>query len=118
MHILMIDDESEFLELMQQRFEKRNIAITTFTSGLKALDLLKKEEFDAVVLDVKMPEIDGLELLKRIKVLKPDLPVVVLSGHAGVNTALSAVETGAADYIMKPVAINDLIFRLNEIIKH
>ncbi len=115
MHILVVDDEREFLELMVNRLQKRGFAVSVASSGEQALDMVEKGGFDAMVLDVKMPGIDGIEVLRRAKGIRPELPVLLLTGHASVEAAMTGVETGAVDYLLKPVPINDLIARLRDI---
>jgi len=115
MHVLVVDDELEFLELMQNRLHKRGFTIETANSGDKALALVAANHYDAMVLDVKMPGTDGIEVLRRVKIMKPELPVLLLTGHASMEAAMTGVETGAVDYLLKPVPINDLIMRLRDI---
>ncbi|WP_027186695.1 response regulator [Desulfovibrio cuneatus] len=116
MHILLVDDEADYLELMKNRLEKRGFQVTTAESGLHALAAIEKEAFDVAVLDVKMTGMDGLEVLRRIKATHPEVEVILLSGHASLESAVLGVETGAADYLLKPVPINDLIERLNDVV--
>lgn len=115
MHILVVDDEHEFLELMQNRMQKRGFTVSVAPTGEEALDMVRQGSFDAMVLDVKMPGIDGIEVLRRVKEMKPELPVLLLTGHASIEAAMTGVETGAVDYLLKPVPINDLIMRLRDI---
>ncbi len=115
MHILIVDDEAEFLELMRNRLHKRGFTVSTAGSGEQALEVVGKEPFDAMVLDVKMPGMDGIEVLRRVKKMFPSLPVILLTGHASIEAAMTGVETGAVDYLLKPVPINDLIARLHDI---
>ena len=116
MHILFVDDEPDFLELMEKRLGKRGFTVTTAPGGEEALALLDGDaSFDAVVLDVKMPGMDGIEVLRRIKAKRPKVPVLLLTGHASVESAMTGVETGAVDYVLKPVPLNDLIARLRDL---
>ena len=115
MHILIVDDELEFLELMQNRLHKRGFSVITAGTGEGALEKVGQEQFDAMVLDVKMPGIDGIEVLRKVKAIRPELPVILLTGHASTEAALMGVESGAVDYLLKPVPINDLIMRLRDI---
>lgn len=115
MHILVVDDEREFLELMHNRMQKRGFTVSVAQTGEEALDMVERNSFDAVVLDVKMPGIDGIEVLRRVKKMRPELPVLLLTGHASIEVAMIGVETGAVDYLLKPVPINDLIMRLRDI---
>ncbi len=118
MHILLVDDEADYLELMQNRLEKRGFQVTTAENGPQALAAIEKTAFDAAVLDVKMTGMDGLEVLRRIKATHPEVEVILLSGHASMESAVLGVETGAADYLLKPVPINDLIERLNDVVNN
>lgn len=115
MHVLIVDDELEFLDLMQNRLHKRGFTVETASTGEKALQLVGTADYDAMVLDVKMPGIDGIEVLRRVKQLRPDLPVLLLTGHASMEAAMTGVKSGAVDYLLKPVPINDLIMRLRDI---
>ncbi|MDL2207808.1 response regulator [Desulfovibrio sp. OttesenSCG-928-F20] len=115
MHILVVDDEREFLELMTNRLQKRGFTVDIAPTGEEALVLVEQGAYDAMVLDVKMPGIDGIEVLRRVKQIRPNLPVLLLTGHASIEAAMTGVETGAVDYLLKPVPINDLIMRLRDI---
>lgn len=115
MHILIVDDEHEFLELMSNRLQKRGFTVSTAANGEAALELIGQRSFDAMVLDVKMPGIDGIEVLRRVKEMRPGMPVLLLTGHASIEAAMTGVESGAVDYLLKPVPINDLIMRLRDI---
>lgn len=117
MHILMVDDETEFLELMTKRLDRRNFKVTTAASGPAAIEAVSREAFDVVVLDVRMPGMDGIETLKRIKDKAPQTEVILLTGHANMEVALQGMELGAFDYLLKPVAINDLIFKIQDAAK-
>lgn len=115
MHILVVDDEREFLELMNNRLQKRGFTVSVAANGDDALTMVSGGNYDAMVLDVKMPGTDGIEVLRRVKQMKPDLPVLLLTGHASIEAAMTGVESGAVDYLLKPVPINDLIMRLKDI---
>ncbi len=117
MRILLIDDETDFLELMKNRLEKRGFSVICADSGEKGLELIEKEEVDVAVVDVKMPGMDGLATLEALRRVVEDLPVLVLSGHADTQTAMSCIERGAADYLLKPVSINDLIGSLRSLVE-
>ncbi len=116
MRILMVDDEADFLELMNNRLSRRGIEVLCAGSGEEALKVAESDvSFDAVVLDVKMPGLDGIETLRRLKKIRPELPVLLLTGHASLEAAMAGVEIGAVDYLMKPVPLNDLIIRVQEV---
>lgn len=114
MRILIVDDEQEFLELMSNRLQKRGFSVVSADTGDKALDLVERQDFEAMILDVKMPGMDGIEVLRRVKRLRPGLPVLLLTGHASMEAAMTGVESGAVDYLLKPVPINDLVIRLRD----
>ncbi|MBO4313007.1 MAG: response regulator [Desulfovibrio sp.] len=121
MRVLMVDDETEFLELMNKRLSRRGIDAVTASSGQEALDLVDKalagdpeEMFKVVVMDVRMPGMDGLETLRRMKAKAPELPVVLLTGHAATGVAVEGMDLGAYDYMLKPVSINELIVKMEE----
>ncbi len=117
MHILLVDDETEFLELMTKRLDRRNFQVSTAANGVDALKVLETTPVDVVVLDVRMPGMDGIETLRRIKALTPATEVILLTGHANMEVALEGMNLGAFDYLLKPVAINDLIFKIQDAAK-
>ena len=117
MRVLFIDDEQDFLSLMQSRLEKRGFTIFTAPSGSDALAILDKEPLDAVVLDMKMAGMDGIEVLREIKNRQPDLPVLILSGHASPDVAMTSIESGAVDYLLKPAPLNVLIDHLRDMVR-
>ncbi|MES9997147.1 response regulator [Desulfovibrio aminophilus] len=117
MHILLVDDETEFLELMTKRLDRRNFQVTTASTGEAALEALARTPVDVVVLDVRMPGMGGIETLRRLKELAPDTEVILLTGHANMEVAVEGMELGAFDYLLKPVAINDLIFKIQDAAK-
>ena len=79
--LLLVDDETDFLTAYSRRFERRNAEISIASSGQEAIDKIRDAEFDVVILDVMMPEMNGIETLRRIKAIAPDLPVIILTGH-------------------------------------
>ncbi len=113
-NVLLVDDEVEFLETLEKRLRKRNIGVRVATSGDEALEVLTSESPDVVVLDVKMPGMDGIETLREIKKRKPLVEVVMLTGHANVEVAIQGMEMGAFDYLMKPVDIDELVYKLQD----
>lgn len=117
MHILLVDDETEFLELMTKRLDRRNFQVTTASTGEAALEALAWTPVDVVVLDVRMPGMGGIETLRRLKEMAPDTEVILLTGHANMEVAVEGMELGAFDYLLKPVAINDLIFKIQDAAK-
>jgi len=109
LRLLFVDDEVEFLEPMAERLRRRQISCTTAQSGDRALEALKQEQFDCAVVDVKMPGMDGLDLLRRMRQDYPGVPVILLTGHASVELGVQGLELGAFEYLMKPVDLDELL---------
>jgi DNA-binding NtrC family response regulator len=107
--IMLVDDEERFLETTKKLLERRGYQVATALSGSEALDKLQKENIQVVILDVKMPGMDGMATLKAIKNRHPLVEVIMLTGHATVESAVEGLKSGAADYLMKPTDIEDLI---------
>ncbi len=112
--VLLVDDETEFLDTLTKRMRKRNLDITDAKSGEDALSILAKTPVDIVVLDVRMPGIDGIETLKEIKERFPLIEVIMLTGHASVEVAVQGMELGAFDYLMKPMDIDELLYKIED----
>jgi signal transduction histidine kinase len=112
--VLLVDDERDFLDSLSQRLILRGLPVLTAFSGPEALDVLSREEVDVVVLDVRMPGMDGIETLRRIKETHPRIEVVMLTGHADLELSLEGMRFGFFDYLTKPVAIGDLIEKVGE----
>lgn len=106
--ILLVDDEKDFLATMSERMEARGMDVTTADSAQAALEQVETGGFDAIVLDLKMPGMDGIETLKAIKKKKPELQVILLSGHATLEKGIEAMKLGALDFVEKPADINAL----------
>ena len=113
-NVLLVDDEEEFLETLVKRMKKRNVNATGVKSGEEALELLDQHPVDVVVLDVRMPGMDGIEALKEIKRRHPLIEVIMLTGHASVEVAVQGMELGAFDYLMKPIDIDELLYKLED----
>jgi two-component system, OmpR family, response regulator len=107
--VLLVDDELEFLEPLSTRLGRRGVTCSIATSGVDALRVLGERSFDCAVVDVKMPGMDGLELLRRIRRDHPALGVVLLTGHASVELGVQGMELGAFDYLLKPVDLDELL---------
>ncbi|MBF0321044.1 MAG: response regulator [Nitrospirae bacterium] len=112
--ILLVDDEKQFLDTLSQRLEVRGLNVESVTSGEDALRMVKDKSFDAIVLDLTMPGLDGIEVLHRIKAEHPDLQIIMLTGHATVDKTVAAMKEGAVDFLEKPVDINTLINKIDE----
>ena len=112
-NILLVDDEVPFVEAMTRRLTKRDLEIHAAHSGEEALQkLAKTNSIEVVILDIKMPGMDGIEALKQIKTRFPLVEVIMLTGHATVETGIEGMKQGAFDYLMKPCDINDLVVKV------
>jgi DNA-binding NtrC family response regulator len=116
-NVLLVDDEVEFLETLVKRLKKRNLTVAGVNSGEKALEVLAQTPVDVVVLDVKMPGMDGVTTLKEIKKRWPLVEVIMLTGHASMEVAIEGMEMGAFDYLMKPMDIDELLYKLQDAYK-
>ncbi len=107
-HILVVDDESSIRKTLKDILEFEKHSVELASNGQEALDFLSDEEFDAVLLDIKMPGMDGLEVLEKMMQVK-DVPVIMISGHGTIETAVEAIKKGAYDFIVKPPDLNRLL---------
>ncbi|MDH3800190.1 MAG: response regulator [Desulfobacterales bacterium] len=114
MKIMLVDDEERFLSTTQKLLTKKGIDAVTAASGAEALETLMHKYIHVVILDVKMPGMDGNEVLKEIKRRFPLVEVIMLTGHATVESAIDGLKSGATDYLMKPTEIDDLIAKARE----
>ncbi len=112
--VLIVDDEAEFMETLAKRLRKRKLAVSGVTSGEAALEQLKETPFDIVVLDVKMPGMNGLDTLREIKKSYPLVEVIMLTGHADMEAAIEGMDVGAFDYLMKPIEIDELLYKIQD----
>jgi DNA-binding NtrC family response regulator len=115
--VLLVDDEVEFLETLVKRLARRKLDVTGVTNAEDAIRILKERPVDVIVLDVKMPGMDGLEALRQIKATSPDVEVIMLTGHANMEAAIQGMELGAFDYLMKPMDIDELLYKLQDAYK-
>jgi DNA-binding NtrC family response regulator len=106
--VLLVDDEMDFLELMEERLAARGVEVSTSGSAEDALARIEKDLFDAVILDLQMPGMNGLEVLKRIKERRPEIQVILLTGHATVEKGVEAIKLGAMDFVEKPADLEAL----------
>jgi DNA-binding NtrC family response regulator len=112
--VLLVDDEVEFRDLLAKRLSKRKLSVLTAGEGTEALGLLASTPVDVVVLDVRMPGISGTDVLREIKARWPTIEVVMLTGHAQLDVALAGMALGAFDYLLKPVDLDALLYRLQD----
>ena len=113
-NVLIVDDEEEFRDLTVKILAKRGLNAQGAENGEKALEILEHSRTDVVLLDVKMPGIDGIETLRRIRGLKPIVEVVLLTGHASVESGIEGMKLGAFDYLMKPIETEPLLEKLGQ----
>lgn len=115
--VLLVDDETEFLETLIKRLRKRNMSVEAVSSGEEALSFLQSNPVDVVVLDVRMPGMDGIQTLNAIKTTHPLIEVIMLTGHANVEVAVRGMDLGAFDYLMKPMDIDELVYKIEDAYK-
>jgi DNA-binding NtrC family response regulator len=112
--VLLVDDEEEFCNMLSERLETRGLKVNAVLSGEEAVNRVEKQNFDAIILDLAMPGIDGLETLRRIKEKRPDLEILMLTGHGTVKSSIEAMKLGAEDFLEKPVDMNVLLEKIGE----
>lgn len=112
--VLIVDDEDQFVDAVVERLRLRGFAADGVTNGHDAMELLYQRSYDVVLLDVKMPGLGGLEVIRKVKEKWPGLRVVLLTGHGSTQDAEEGMQLGAFKYVMKPVNIDDLIRILRE----
>ncbi len=112
--VLLVDDETGFTEVLQKRLGKRGLDILTAVGGTVAIQILRKNDFDVAILDLKMEDMDGIEVLKIFRKMDPDMPVIMLTGHGSEKAAKEGVSHGAFDYLLKPCDIEELIEKIHQ----
>ena len=112
--VLLVDDEEDFLEVLAERMTSRGIEVSTATSATEAIRIAENESFDAIIVDLMMPEMDGLEALKLIKEKKPESQVILLTGHATVDKGIEAMKLGAIDFLEKPADLSQLTDKIKK----
>lgn len=113
-NLLLVDDEEQFLVTAKKLMDKRGVNTFVCSNGFDALRILKERRIDVVLLDLKMPGINGVEVLRKIKLNHPDIEVILLTGHASVDSAVEGLKLGACDYLMKPSTIPDILEKVKE----
>ena len=112
--VLVVDDDDDFRELMVKRLIAGKMKAEDVKNGSMAMEILKQKEFDVVVLDVKMPGVGGIETLKWIKTNQPRVEVIMLTGDVSVEAGITGMQSGAFDYVSKPVPMNELIDKIRQ----
>ena len=106
--VLLVDDEEDFVEVLKMRLEMRDIYADTASNGMEAIERESKRSYDAVVLDMTMPGMDGFEVLRRMLDRNPDLHIILLTGHATIEMGITAMKRGAFDFLEKPADLSRL----------
>ena len=112
--LLLVDDEAGYVQVLAKRMARRNIEVTPALSGSEAIRVLRDGSFDVAVLDLKMEDMDGIEVLKIFKMMDPTMPVIMLTGHGSDTAARQGIEFGAYDYLTKPCDLMELIHKIRE----
>ncbi|MHC4177934.1 MAG: response regulator [Planctomycetota bacterium] len=110
--VLLVDDEQEFTQVLSQRMESRGVGVDTAANGREALEKVRGKSYDAIILDLSMPDMDGIETLKRLVQDNPDLQVILLTGYATLQKGVEAMKLGAMDFLEKPAEIQKLMEKI------
>lgn len=113
--LLMVDDEVGFAEVLRKRMGKRGILVETAYCGEDAVRMLREKKFDVAVLDLKLEGMDGIEILKVFRMLDPELPVLMLTGHGCEKAAAESLRLGVAEYLSKPVDFELLLKKVQQV---
>jgi len=111
--ILFVDDEKEFVNYMTKRLERHDLDVHPYTNPLEALERSEGKNYDVGLLDLKMPEMDGEELLTRLKEKDPGMEIIILTGHGSIESAFRSAQEGAYEYLLKPCEFDDLVKSIN-----
>jgi DNA-binding NtrC family response regulator len=117
MKLLLVDDETEFLDTLLKRMKRRNVDVNGVGSGEEALAWLDNHAIDVVILDVRMTGLEGMATLQEIKKRHPLIEVIMLTGHASMEVAIQGMEMGAFDYLMKPMDMDELLYKAEDAFK-
>ena len=112
--ILLVDDEKDFTEVLSERMETRGFSVEIADSGIVAIEKAKVQSYDVIILDLAMPEMDGIDVLKILLKENPDFQIIFLTGHATLEKGIEAVKLGAVEFMEKPVNIEHLLEKVNE----
>ena len=113
-NILVVDDEAIIREGLRRILENEAFEVETFGAGRPAIERMQDEDFSLVITDLKMPGMSGLEVLKSIKILQPEVPVIIITGYSTVDTAVETMKSGAVDYLAKPFTPEQIIEKVNK----
>jgi DNA-binding NtrC family response regulator len=110
--LLLVDDEEGYVNVLAKRMARRDMEVGTALSGSEGIQRLRKQEFDVAILDLKMEDMDGIEVLKVFKMMDPKMPVIMLTGHGSEKAAREGLEMGAFDYLTKPCDLEELVRKI------
>ncbi len=116
--VLLVDDEQDFMDVLAERMRNRGMEVSTTTSPLEAMDKAAEENFDAVILDLMMPEMNGMEALVRLREKNPDIQIILLTGHATIEKGIEAMKLGAMDFLEKPIDLQTLNEKIQDAKAH
>ena len=116
--LLLVDDEKGFADVLSKRLAKRKIHTTQAFSGSEGIRLLRRSDFDVAVLDLKLEDMDGIEILKIFKKMDPHMPVIMLTGHGSEKASKEGMRYGAFDYLTKPHELTELVEKIHEAVRH
>ena len=117
LRVLLVDDEADILEVIQDRLEAYGFTVITANTGVEALDRLAREKFDGIFLDVKMPEMGGIEALAEIRKKDEKIPVIIITSSSTREAAIEAIAKGANDYVLKPFEWAELKAKIEKVYK-
>ena len=112
--LLLVDDETAFVDVLFNRFRRRGLQVTKAYSGTEAIRILRDQDFDVSILDLKMEDMDGIEVLKIFKKMLPSMAVIMLTGHGSERAARAGIEEGAYDYLTKPCGFEELLAKIEK----
>lgn len=115
--LLFVDDEKGFVSVLSKRLSKRGVDVIQAFSGTEGIRAIRKQDFDVALLDLKMEDMDGLEVLKIFKKIYPEMEVIMLTGHGSERAAKEGIEYGAFDYLTKPCELENLLKKVNQAVK-
>ncbi|MFH0822677.1 MAG: response regulator [Pseudomonadota bacterium] len=110
--LLLVDDEVAYVKALTKRLSRRNFEVSSAYSGTQGVQAVRKDEFDVAVLDLKMEDMDGIEVLKMFKKMAPHMAVIMLTGHGSEQAAREGMEFGAFDYLIKPCELDELVDKI------
>lgn len=115
--ILLVDDDQGICDTLLKILTKRGYEVTLFTSGINALKSIQKSRYDILLTDLKMPEMNGIELLKKARIIDPELGVIIMTGFGEITSYLEAMDLGAAEYLNKPIKSDDLELIIEKLVE-